>query len=334
MLLPGILFVVFLIILFPGIWWNHQKYKGKPECKVFISYSSEDRDFVEKLVNELQMNGIRVIWDDENLENEEFLRFIEDSVRKTDYTIFVASKNSLQSPYCYYEFLVTLEHEKVRQMKKLVPIQLDKVISDSNALSVIENSLNSKIENYEKRKDNDKKFELLKELKNNFNKVLSTLEGRHVRHFTNEKFSENLRKLLRQLGINQYDCLLAYNDSEKKEAKVLYNKLSRAYKDSESRNFKVWYRGDLFWQQAEKRSQEELSRIKISKSIGIIVGLETDIRWGDGDWKTLVGECKKDRKVIIFILLKGVKDIPKELQRQFPQDNKNIILISCSSRRR
>ncbi|GAK57953.1 TIR protein [Candidatus Vecturithrix granuli] len=86
---------------------------------IFISYSRKDAAFVERLKTALEAGKIGITIDTESLAfGDNLQEFVDRSVRETDLTIAVISRNSLQSVLVVAEALETLMYEKVLGRKK------------------------------------------------------------------------------------------------------------------------------------------------------------------------------------------------------------------------
>ena len=108
--------------------------------KVFISYSRKDAEFVERLKTSLEAGKVGVTIDTDSLAfGDDLQEFVERSVRETDLTIAVISRNSLQSVWVIAEALETLMYEKVRGCKKYLPIYIDtSFLDDGLYLQIVE----------------------------------------------------------------------------------------------------------------------------------------------------------------------------------------------------
>jgi len=88
---------------------------------LFISYASEDRDYVKLLVSEFERQGWTVWWDHHIEAGTSFDRGIEDALESSYCVVVVWSKSSLQSDWVRAEAAEGLERNI------LVPILLDNV---------------------------------------------------------------------------------------------------------------------------------------------------------------------------------------------------------------
>ena len=93
---------------------------------VFISYSSRDRDFADRLYADLQAQGIRCCLDREDLKIGDPIRpRIDEAIRLHDKLMLVLSKNSLASPWVEGEVESALERERSQKQIILFPVRLD-----------------------------------------------------------------------------------------------------------------------------------------------------------------------------------------------------------------
>jgi TIR domain-containing protein/pentapeptide repeat protein len=93
----------------------------------FISYSSKDQDFAERLYADLRAKGVRCWLDKEDLKiGEKFRPRIDEAIRRHDKLLLVLSQHSVRSVWVEKE--VETAFEKERRYKKLVlfPIRLVK----------------------------------------------------------------------------------------------------------------------------------------------------------------------------------------------------------------
>ena len=177
--------------------------------KVFISYSRNDAEFVERLKTELEAGKIGVTIDIESLAfGDDLQEFVERSVCETDLTIAVISRNSLQSVWVIAEALETLMHEKVLGRKKYLPIYIDtSFLDDSLYLQIVEQIDASiatlkdltvqGIDRHLGTAHLDQKRERFITLRHNLSTILKKLADVLVVDFSSEaKFAENLPKLL------------------------------------------------------------------------------------------------------------------------------------------
>jgi len=109
----------------------------------FISYSSNDENFVKRLHNDLQGEGVRVWFAPEDLKiGDEFDKVINREIRLRDKLILVLSENSVKSDWVAFEVEQAEEEEKKRhpdwpedeplEKPVLFPIQIDDSLKECN----------------------------------------------------------------------------------------------------------------------------------------------------------------------------------------------------------
>ncbi|MBD3228665.1 MAG: TIR domain-containing protein [Candidatus Lokiarchaeota archaeon] len=183
----------------------------KPQ-KVFISYNHKDKEFVLKLKKRLEERNIRITIDIETMEfGEEIMSFIDKSMKETDFTISIVSKNSLRSAWVIVEALETLMYEKVEKKTKFVPLFIDKsffnTMTQNEIVEEVEKSIKEineetiKLSNkFLQTKNLDEKRAQLIDVRYNIDKILSKLNSSLVADFSSDdKFNENLPKLIEQI---------------------------------------------------------------------------------------------------------------------------------------
>lgn len=108
----------------------------------FISYSSKDDEFTQRLYNDLQGAGVRVWKASEDLKiGDEFAKKINQEIRLRDKLILVLSEDSVNSDWVAFEVDKALREEKERNTGKgddepvdpvLFPIAIDDAVFDSD----------------------------------------------------------------------------------------------------------------------------------------------------------------------------------------------------------
>jgi hypothetical protein len=122
----------------------------------FISYSSGDEDFAERLYNDLQGKGVRCWFAPEDLRIGDRIRVgIDESIRKHDKLLLVLSRHSVESDWIEKEVETALEQERIQKRIILFPIRLDDSVikSESGWPADIRRSRN--IGNFKQWKDHD-----------------------------------------------------------------------------------------------------------------------------------------------------------------------------------
>jgi len=100
----------------------------------FISYSTKDQEFAERVHEHLQNKGVRCWFAPHDLKiGDRFQEEIEQSIRVYEKLLIILSKNSVNSPWVEREVQAAIEKEH-RQPGETVlfPITLDDAIMDSN----------------------------------------------------------------------------------------------------------------------------------------------------------------------------------------------------------
>jgi TIR domain/Pentapeptide repeats (8 copies) len=95
----------------------------------FISYSSKDEEFVKRLYNDLQSEGVRCWFAPEDLKIGEKLRVrIDEAVRLHDKLLLILSKNSVASQWVEKEVETAFEKEAKQKKTVLFPVRLDDAV--------------------------------------------------------------------------------------------------------------------------------------------------------------------------------------------------------------
>ncbi|HYU71935.1 MAG TPA: toll/interleukin-1 receptor domain-containing protein, partial [Ktedonobacteraceae bacterium] len=98
----------------------------------FISYSSQDQEFAERLYTDLQRKDIRCWFAPEDLKiGDEFRRRIDESIRIYDKLLVILSQHSIDSSWVEYEVKKALKKEQDQGKPALFPIALDEAIKDA-----------------------------------------------------------------------------------------------------------------------------------------------------------------------------------------------------------
>jgi TIR domain/Pentapeptide repeats (8 copies) len=92
----------------------------------FISYSSRDQVFTERLHADLQAKGVRCWFAPDHLRIGDKIRVaIDESIRKYEKLLLVLSKHSVESAWVEKEVETALEQERQQKRTILFPIKLD-----------------------------------------------------------------------------------------------------------------------------------------------------------------------------------------------------------------
>ena len=110
--------------------------KGKPSnfFSCFISHSSEDEAFANKLHRDLEQNDVSCWFAPEDLKIGDRIRStIFHSIEKHDKLLLILSKNSIESQWVEYEVETTLERERRENITALFPIRLDNEVMETGS---------------------------------------------------------------------------------------------------------------------------------------------------------------------------------------------------------
>jgi hypothetical protein len=145
---------------------------GKPiefySC--FISYSSQDGDFAQRLHADLQQKGVRCWFAPEDLKiGDKFRMRIDESIRIYDKLMVILSVNSIRSSWVEEEVEAALEKERKQNHLALFPIRLDDAVMETDQAWAASLRRTRHIGDFHAWKDDDpyqKSFErLLRDLK-------------------------------------------------------------------------------------------------------------------------------------------------------------------------
>jgi hypothetical protein len=99
----------------------------------FISYSSQDDDFAQRLHADLQHQGVRCWFAPEDLKiGDKFRMRIDESIRIYDKVMVILSKNSIRSAWVEEEVEAGLEKERKQNKPVLFPIRLDDAVMETD----------------------------------------------------------------------------------------------------------------------------------------------------------------------------------------------------------
>jgi uncharacterized protein YjbI with pentapeptide repeats len=131
----------------------------------FISYSSTDQEFAERLHADLQAQGVRVWFAPQDLPIGARIRpAIDESIRLHDKLLLVLSENSVSSQWVGQEVETALERERRESRTVLFPIRVDDVVMESKAgwPALLKNTRN--IGDFTRWKDHDSYTKALERL--------------------------------------------------------------------------------------------------------------------------------------------------------------------------
>jgi len=97
----------------------------------FISYSSKNQNFAERLYVDLQSKGVRCWFAPEDLKiGDRFQEQIEESIRVYDKLLIILSEDSITSRWVEREVNAAFEHEENLNKTMLFPVRLDEAVMD------------------------------------------------------------------------------------------------------------------------------------------------------------------------------------------------------------
>lgn len=137
----------------------------------FISYSTEDREFAERLHTDLQSRQVRCWFAPEHMKiGDKIRQTIDHTIRAYDKLLLVLSKHSIDSEWVEKEVETAFEEERRRKKKTvLFPIRLDSSVMDTDEAWAADIRRTRHIGNFVQWKDHDeykKAFDrLLRDLK-------------------------------------------------------------------------------------------------------------------------------------------------------------------------
>jgi hypothetical protein len=98
----------------------------------FISYSSKDQAFAERLYNDLQGNNVRCWYAPEDLKiGDKFRVRIDESIRFYDKLLLILSEHSVRSPWVETELETAFSKEHKTGKLALFPVKLDNTVEET-----------------------------------------------------------------------------------------------------------------------------------------------------------------------------------------------------------
>jgi hypothetical protein len=136
----------------------------------FISYSSKDQDFADRLYADLQNKGVRCWFASEDMKIGDKIRDrIDHSIKIHDKLLLILSENSINSEWVEDEVESAYEQEQKRNTTVLFPIRLDDAVMDTEKAWASKLRRSRHVGNFIEWKDHDsyqKSFDrVLKDLK-------------------------------------------------------------------------------------------------------------------------------------------------------------------------
>ncbi len=99
----------------------------------FISYSSKDQEFAERIHADLHNNGVRCWFAPHDLPiGEKILDGIDQAIRMRDKVVLILSEEAIASDWVEDEVTMAFEEERLRKDAMLFPIRLDDAVMESS----------------------------------------------------------------------------------------------------------------------------------------------------------------------------------------------------------
>lgn len=93
---------------------------------IFISYSFKDKDFAQKINNELKSKGIfTFLWEKDSPGGQSLTDIMSNGINEKDRVLFIASKDSLKSKACHFELIAGRKKQEESWENVLFPIHID-----------------------------------------------------------------------------------------------------------------------------------------------------------------------------------------------------------------
>lgn len=186
--------------------------KSMSRTNVFISYNHSDRETAQKLKYALKSHGIQVIIDSDSIHSgESIYDFIGKSIKASDFTIAIVSKNSLLSAWVSMEIVETMNDQEGSEVK-FIPCNIDssffKRDFPETVFDFVKEELDSIDTLIEKRlkrgvgiSDLESERKRYRDLNHNLDAILKKLKESLCTDISSEKFESNLPKILEVLDL-------------------------------------------------------------------------------------------------------------------------------------
>ena len=122
----------------------------------FISYSSKDQDFAERLYADLQTEGVRCWFAPEDMKIGDRIRpRIDESIHIYDKLLLVLSEHSVASKWVEFEVEAAMDKEQSGKPPVLFPVRLDRAVMDSTTAWAAHIKRTRNIGDFSQWKDHD-----------------------------------------------------------------------------------------------------------------------------------------------------------------------------------
>jgi hypothetical protein len=140
----------------------------------FISYSSRDEAFAQRLHADLQDQGVRCWFAPEDLKiGDEFRSVIDVSIQVYDRLLLILSEHSVQSRWVQKEVETAFEKEGKENRIMLFPVRIDEAVMHSAVAWAADIRRQRHIGDFQQWKDHDA-------YQKAFQRLLHALKGRHL----------------------------------------------------------------------------------------------------------------------------------------------------------
>ena len=122
----------------------------------FISYSSKDQGFAERLYADLQSKGVRCWFAPEEMKTGDKIRYrIDESIRLYDKLLLVLSEHSVTSQWVEHEVETAIGQELEGKPNVLFPLRLDNAVMERKSGWASHIRLTRHITDFSRWKDHD-----------------------------------------------------------------------------------------------------------------------------------------------------------------------------------
>jgi hypothetical protein len=122
----------------------------------FVSYSSRDQDFADRIHTDLQNKGVRCWFAPHDLPiGAKILDAIDAAIRLQDKVLLILSERSIKSDWVEGEVLKAFEEERKREQTVLFPLRLDDTVMDTNEAWAAKLRAERNIGDFRRWKDHD-----------------------------------------------------------------------------------------------------------------------------------------------------------------------------------
>ena len=102
--------------------------ESAPRFAAFMSYSSADREKVQRLTDRLERAGLSIWLDLKQIAPGDSITLkIEDGLKRSDYLVVCLTKNSLRSGWSHAEFAPMLHKEIRERGTRVIPVLIDEI---------------------------------------------------------------------------------------------------------------------------------------------------------------------------------------------------------------